>query len=113
MGCSCPDLGPFTYDPNTEPHTKFECDNWAESEYSKPGGWSISHHDRCKLYCSDETKPVTTVYCEAGKWKGEPDRGFWCYNRPDEPGPSGINGGWLKIFLKGSNQFLTCLQYVL
>ena len=45
-----------------------------------------------------ETKPVTTVYCEAGKWKGEPDRGFWCYNRPEKPGPSGINACWLKIY---------------
>ena len=35
--CGCPDLGPFMYNPNTEPNTKFQCDNWPESkvEYLK------------------------------------------------------------------------------
>jgi len=86
--CGCPDLGPFIYNPNTEPGTKFTCDDWPESKYSKPGGWILTHQDRCSLYCSDERKAVTSVYCKAGKWKGEPERGFWCYNRPEAPEPS-------------------------
>jgi len=76
------------YDPNTEPGTKFKCDDWIESKYSKPGGWTITHQDRCSLYCSNERKAVTSVYCKAGEWKGEPERGFWCYNRPESLGPS-------------------------
>ena len=30
--CGCPDLGPFLYNPNTEPNTKFQCDDWPESK---------------------------------------------------------------------------------
>merc|ERR1711872_80607 len=88
--CGCPDIGPFTYNPNDESNTIFVCEGRPLTEFSKPGGWSLNHPDKCKLFCSEDSKAVTTVYCEAGEWKGEPERGFWCYDKPENPGPSDI-----------------------
>ena len=46
--CGCPDLGPFLYNPNTEPNTKFTCDGWPESKVGSPN-YSLS----CVLCCTD------------------------------------------------------------
>jgi hypothetical protein len=44
---------------------------------------------RCDFFCNAE--PVVSIYCEhsAGvpRWAGEPEKGLWCYRRPDQPEP--------------------------
>ena len=39
-----------------------------------------------------EPKPFVSVYCEKSAWKGQPDLGFWCYDKPDKPGPQEVTG---------------------
>jgi len=87
MTCGCQDVGPFNYDPNAEDGATFICRNWSPDKYSQEGGWTITTSDRCDLYCNYETKPAVSVYCDETTWKGNPDLGFWCYEKPDNSGP--------------------------
>ena len=32
-------------------------------------------------------EPVVSVYCDSTSWVGEPEKGFWCYRSPENPGP--------------------------
>jgi len=41
---------------------------------------TIEPSNHCELYCNGELK--TTVYCQDGEWKGSPELGFWCKDRP-------------------------------
>ena len=36
-----------------------------------------------------EPVPIVSVFCDGATWQGEPERGFWCYQKPDNPGPKG------------------------
>ena len=42
------------------------------------------------IYHPVEPQPAVSVSCEAAVWKGDPELGFWCYQKPAIPGPSGI-----------------------
>ena len=30
---------------------------------------------------------MVSVYCNGSNWVGEPEKGIWCYTRPENPGP--------------------------
>ena len=30
---------------------------------------------------------MVSVYCDGATWKGKPELGFWCYDKPENPGP--------------------------
>ena len=32
-------------------------------------------------------EPAVSVYCDGISWVGEPEKGIWCYTRPENPGP--------------------------
>jgi len=87
MVCGCEAVGPFTYDPNTEAGAEFVCQGWEADRYSAEGGWTIKNNDICELFCSNEPQPIVSAYCEGATWKGEPELGFWCYDKPENPGP--------------------------
>ena len=53
MVCGCEDVGPFTYDPNTEDGAEFVCQGWGPEQYKKAGGWTIKNTDQCDLFCSN------------------------------------------------------------
>jgi len=87
MVCGCKEVGPFKYDPNDEFGAEMVCRGSSRNkDFKAVGGWSLSTTDHCDLWCSHV--PVVSVYCEDSQWKGEPEKGFWCYQRPDnaEPG---------------------------
>ena len=113
MVCGCQDVGPFNYDPNSEDGATFVCRGWEAEQYKKAGGWNITNSDRCDLYCNYgkllskviesfiililiEPTPFVSVYCEETTWKGEPELGFWCYKKPETPGPQKQKGKLLK-----------------
>jgi len=85
LECGCEDIGPFNYDPNDEEGAVFVCQGSDKERFKEEGGWSLKHDDKCDLFCSDE--PAVSVFCEAKQWKGEPEKGFWCYDSPKRPGP--------------------------
>ena len=87
----------FLLQPPVQQHALLE-------EYRNPGGWTITDGDKCELFCSNgmvihiivclifcapflEPKQFVSVYCEKSAWKGQPDLGFWCYDKPEKPGP--------------------------
>ena len=37
-----------------------------------------------------EPVPIVSVLCDGATWQGEPERGFWCYEKPVNPGPTGM-----------------------
>jgi len=86
LECGCPAIT-FKYDPNDEEGADFSCQGWEKEKYKQEDGWTIEHTDKCSLYCSNEPQPVVTVYCEALQWIGEPEKGFWCYKKPEAPEP--------------------------
>ena len=49
------------------------------------GRFQLLEHLRCPKLLSSE--PVVSVYCEGSSWVGEPEKGIWCYTRPENPGP--------------------------
>ena len=91
------------YDPNTETGALFVCEGRDQDEYKKAGGWTIKNTDKCELFCSEgkqllnlypslinislAPEPVVSVFCDRATWKGQPDLGFWCYDKPENPGP--------------------------
>merc|ERR1711892_524808 len=93
MECGCLEVGPYNYDPNDENGAVFVCQGWRPEQYKKAGGWTIKKSDRCDLFCSNEPQPIASVYCDAATWKGEPNLGFWCYDKPENPGPL-ADGSW-------------------
>merc|ERR1711892_691723 len=95
MECGCLEVGPYNYDPNDENGAVFVCQGWRPEQYKKAGGWSIKKSDKCDLFCSNEPQPIASVYCDAATWKGEPNLGFWCYDKPENPGPLAlVDGSW-------------------
>ena len=34
------------------------------------------------------SQPSVSVYCDGATWRGEPELGFWCYDKPEHPGPT-------------------------
>merc|ERR1711936_942786 len=55
-------------------------------------GWNFTTTDRCDLFCNQE--PALSVYCDGTSWVGEPEKGIWCYTRPENPGPrEGLDQG--------------------
>merc|ERR1711892_456206 len=95
MECGCLEVGPYNYDPNDENGAVFVCQGWRPEQYKKAGGWTIKKSDKCDLFCSNEPQPIASVYCDAATWKGEPNLGFWCYDKPENPGPLAlVDGIW-------------------
>jgi len=95
MECGCLEVGPYNYDPNDENGAVFVCQGWRPEQYKKAGGWTIKKSDKCDLFCSNEPQPIASVYCDAATWKGEPNLGFWCYDKPENPGPLAlVDGSW-------------------
>merc|ERR1711892_763091 len=95
MECGCQEVGPYNYNPNDENGAMFVCQGWRPEQYKKAGGWSIKNSDKCDLFCSNEPQPIASVYCDAATWKGEPNLGFWCYDKPENPGPLAlVDGSW-------------------
>merc|ERR1711892_1652871 len=90
LECGCQEVGKFMYDPNEEDRAKFTCDGRNADEFKNPRGWTIKNGDKCELFCSNEPKPFVSVYCEKSAWKGQPDLGFWCYDKPEKPGPQEV-----------------------
>jgi len=85
MVCGCQDVGPFDYNPNNEDLAELVCTGGEPKDFDAPGGWNFTTTDRCDLFCNQE--PVVSVYCEGSTWVGEPEKGIWCYTRPENPGP--------------------------
>merc|ERR1712123_47764 len=88
--CGCQEVGKFMYDPNEEDRAEFTCKGRNADEFKNPRGWTIKNGDKCELLCSNEPKPFVSVYCDKSAWKGQPDLGFWCYDKPDKPGPQEV-----------------------
>merc|ERR1711892_885041 len=92
LECGCQEVGKFVYDPNEEDRAEFTCKGRNADEFKNPRGWTIKNGDKCELLCSNEPKPFVSAYCEKSAWKGQPDLGFWCYDKPDNPGPQEVTG---------------------
>jgi len=89
MVCGCREIGAFNYDPNDEVGAEMVCRGSSRNkDFKAAGGWSLTTTDHCDLWCSHV--PVVSVYCQDSQWVGEPEKGFWCYQRPEkaEPGCS-------------------------
>merc|ERR1712013_77314 len=92
MVCGCQDVGPFKYDPNDEEGAEFVCQGWEADRYKKEEGWTIKNSDHCELFCSNEPQPIARVTCQGDIWEGQPEIGFWCYQKPDNAQPQGKDG---------------------
>lgn len=106
MVCGCKEVGPFNYDPNDEIGAEMVCRGSSRNkDFKAEGGWSLSTTDHCDLWCSHV--PVVSVYCEDSEWKGEPEKGFWCYQKPDNAEPEDSDdSGCLResgIYYNGDN----------
>jgi len=105
MVCGCQDVGPFDYNPNNEDLAELVCRGRRQKDFDIPGGWNFTTTDRCDLFCNQE--PAVSVYCDGISWVGEPEKGIWCYTRPENPGPIEAQedtGEWqLVAILKGSS----------
>merc|ERR1711962_31317 len=89
MECGCVEVGPFKYDPNDEIGAEMVCRGGTRNkDFKAAGGWSLTTSDHCDLWCSHVL--VVSVFCEDSQWVGKPEKGFWCYQRPEkaEPGCS-------------------------
>jgi len=84
----------FSYDPNMqEKAAEFICDTPISNS---SGPVTILPGNECKLFC--DRHHFVTVMCVDGEWTGHPDRGIWCYTRPDGNGTCGENciGTWME-----------------
>merc|ERR1719233_2462350 len=87
MVCGCEEVGPFKYNPNDEEGAEFVCQGWEPQRYDKEDGWTIKNSDHCELFCSNEPQPIATVACQGNTWEGQPEIGFWCYQKPENAEP--------------------------
>ena len=39
-----------------------------------------------------EPQPIARVICQGDTWEGQPEIGFWCYQKPDNAEPQGKDG---------------------
>ena len=85
MTCDCPplpmvwppgsELSNNTYDPNDEEEASdFLCDTPLNNSLILSG-------NECRLFC--DSYLFVTVKCFAGGWTGQPEKGFWCYKKPN------------------------------
>ena len=87
--CStCPDLGPYTVNPNKEADAELTCKGWASDKYDAVGGFTIKSDDICVFKCN--AKIVANVICRQGNWTVNLEDGFYCFNKPGEA----VDGGW-------------------
>jgi len=84
MVCGCQDLGPFDYNPNNFTEAKLVCTGREPKNFDAP--WTLTTTDRCDLFCNDV--PAGSVFCDGTRWVGQPEKGFWCYEKPEHPEPS-------------------------
>jgi len=85
MVCGCRDLGPFNYNPNNPSEgAELVCTGGKDKNFDAP--WNLTTTDRCDLFCNNV--PAGSVFCDGTKWVGKPEKGFWCYTSPENPGPS-------------------------
>ena len=76
--CGCKDIR-VEYDPNDEEGAEFVCsENGKNIEIRS--GLTIKTGYECQLKCSGSL--VALVSCKAGVWSGEPEKGFYCYQKP-------------------------------
>jgi len=95
MVCGCQEVGTFHYDPNLEPGAEMVCRGGARKHFQAEEGWSLTTEDHCDLWCSHVL--VDSIFCQDGKWIGEPEKGFWCYSKPENAEPV-QEPLWRKIF---------------
>ena len=76
--CGCKDI-PVPYDPNAEEGAEFKCSRNGNN-IEIISGLTIKTGLECQLKCGGRITAV--VSCKAGIWSGEPEKGFYCYQKP-------------------------------
>ena len=98
MRCGCSTIGPVKYNPNNEEGAQFSCLDRDESYFNNPDWFVLTSSDQCQLFCNKGlyssannvarhkfhllADKAASFICKDGKWTGEPERGFWCYQEP-------------------------------